>query len=100
MRRDASHEVASLLVCFAYEAHVAEAQVAQPAVDELRRGARGLPAEIAAFDECDRHPMPGRCSGDPGADYPAAHDQKIEVAAGKLLERTGAVRPKRSAHGP
>src|SRR4029077_2110522 len=100
MRRDASHEVAALLVCFANEAHVAEAQGAQPSVDELRRGARGLAPEIPALDERDSHPVPGSSRGDAGTDYPATDDQEIEVATGKLLERTSAVRPKRSAHGP
>ena len=89
VRRDASHQQAALLVCFAYEAHVAEAQVAQPSVDELRRGARGLAAEVAAFDERDREPVPGRGCGDAGADDPAAHDQQIEVSARKLFERDG-----------
>jgi hypothetical protein len=87
-------------VCLAHEADVAEAEVAQPSVDELRRGARGLPAEVAALDERDREPVPGRGCGDPGADDPAAHDQQIEVSAGELFERTGSVRPRLSAHGP
>src|SRR5262249_18611602 len=99
VRRDAGHEMAALLVCLAYEPHVAEAQVAQPAMDELRRGARGLPAEVTAFDERYRKPVPSRECCDSGPDDPATHDQQIEVSAGELLERTGAVRPRRSAHG-
>ena len=99
VRRDAGHQQAALLVRFPYEAHVAEAQVPQPSVDELRRCARGLPAEVAALDERHREPVPGCGRGDAGADYPAAHDQQIEVPAGELFERTGAVRPEHSAHG-
>jgi hypothetical protein len=68
-------------------------------VNELRRGARGLPAEVAAFDEGHREPVPSRGRGDPGADDAAADDQQIEVSARKLFERAGAVRPRRSAHG-
>ena len=52
--RDARHEVAALLVRFAYEAYVAEAQIAQASMHQLRRGARGRTAEVAAFDERDR----------------------------------------------
>jgi hypothetical protein len=92
--------VAALLVSFAYEAHIAEAQVPQPSVDELRRGARGLPTEVAAFDERDGKPVPGRGRGDAGADDPATHDEQVEVSVGQLFERTAAVRPNQSAHGP
>jgi hypothetical protein len=90
VRRNASHEVAALLVCFADEPHVAESQVAQPSVDELRRGARGRATEVAALDQRNRKPVPGRGCGDAGADDPAAYDEQIEVSAGKLFERTGA----------
>jgi hypothetical protein len=68
-------------VCFAYEAHVAEAQVAQASVDELRRGARGLSAEVVAFHERDCELVPGCGCGDACPDDSAAYHQQIEVSA-------------------
>jgi hypothetical protein len=56
MRRDDGHERAPFVVSLANEADVAEPQVAQAAVDELRRGAGSRAAEVAAVDE--RHGEP------------------------------------------
>jgi hypothetical protein len=89
----------ALLVGFPDEAHVAETEVPQPSVDELRRGARRGAAEVPALHERDCEPVPGCGRCDAGADDPTAHDQQVELSARELLERTRAVRPRQSAHG-
>ena len=92
VRRDDAHQVAALLVRLADEADVAHLQVAQAAVDELRRGARRRAGEVAALDERDVEAVRGRRLGDPGADDPAADHQQVEPAAPR------AARPRYAIH--
>ena len=90
VRGDDAHEGAPLLVCLADEPHVAETQVAEAAVDELRGRARRRGAEVALVDERDREPRARRLVGDAGSDDPGADDQQVELAARELLERLSA----------
>ena len=69
------------------EAEVAEAEVAQPAVDQLRRRARRARCEVVALDERDPEPVPGGDLGDAGSDDPAADDEQVEPSRPQALER-------------
>ena len=69
------------------EAEVAQAQVAQPAVDQLRRRARRAGREVVALDERDPEPVPGGGLGDAGSDDPAADDEQVEPSRPQALER-------------
>ena len=69
------------------EAEVAEPEVAQPAVDQLRRRARRARCEVVALDEHDPEPVPGSDLGDAGSDDPAAHDEQVEPPCSQALER-------------
>ena len=71
---------------FAHELDVTEAEVAQPAVDQLRRRARGRRAEVAAVDERDREPGPRSLVRDPGADDPASDHEQVEPPLGERVE--------------
>jgi hypothetical protein len=77
---------APLLVRLADEPHVAETQVAEAAVDELRGRARRRGAEVALVDQRDREPRVRRLVGDAGPDDPGADDQQVELAACELFE--------------
>ena len=91
VRRDDAHQVAPLLMRLANEAHVAHLQVAQAAVDELRRGTRRRAGEVASLDERYVQTVRGRGLGDPGADDPAADHEQVEPARGELLDRCYAI---------
>ena len=69
------------------EAEVAEAEVAQPAVDQLRRRARRARCEVVALDERDPEPVAGGDLGDAGSDDPAADDEQVEPSRPQALER-------------
>src|SRR5438270_886748 len=90
MRRDHPHEQAPLVVRLADEPHVAEPQVPEPAVDQLRGGARRRAAEVALVDERDVEPVRRRRLGDAGADDPAADHQQVELPRAQPLECVGA----------
>ena len=85
VRRDDAHQHAALVMRLANEAEVPELEVAQPAVDQLRGGARRGAAEVAAIDERDSEPDPRRGRGDAGADDPAADDEHVEALGGEPL---------------
>jgi len=68
------------------EAEVTEAQVAQPAVDQLRRRARGARREVVTLDQGDPQPVARGDLGDAGADDPAPHDQEVEPLRLQALE--------------
>ena len=91
VRRDDAHQVAPLLVRLADEAHVAHLQVAQAAVHELRRRARGGAREVAAFDERHVEAVRARRLGDPGSDDPAADHEQVEPPRRELLDRRYAI---------
>jgi len=90
VRRDDAHERPPFLVGFADEPHVAEAQVTQAAVDELRGRARRRRAEVALVHERHRKACTGRLAGDPGPDDPGSDDEEVELAARELLESLSA----------
>src|SRR5262249_9654414 len=66
-------------------------EVAQAAVDELRRRARGRAAEVAPVDERDVEPVARGHLGDPRPDDPAADHEQVEAARPEPLDRLYAV---------
>jgi hypothetical protein len=80
VRRHDREESPPLGMGLANKADISEPEVAEPAVDELRRGARGRAPEVAAIHERDREPGPSRLGGDPGADDPSADHEQVEPA--------------------
>ena len=92
VRSDDLRQHAPLVMGLAHEPDVTESEVAEPAVDELRRRARGSAREVPRLDERDREPEPGGMRGDGSPDDPAAHDEQIEATRGELLDRCGASR--------
>ena len=75
MRREPHHQLA-LDQRLAHEPEVEVLQVAQPAVDHLRRAARGPARPVVALHERDREPARRGVQRDPGAgDAAADHDQ-------------------------
>ena len=92
-KREAVHEVRGdvggqgtpLVVGLAHEADVAEAQVAEPAVDELRRRARRPRAEVARVDEGHRETRAGCVGGRRRADHAPADDEQVERRARERL---------------
>ena len=87
MRRDDLHEQPALVVGLAHEADVAEPQVAQAAVDQLRGSARGARAEVAAVGE--RHGEAGARSlgRDSRPDDPAPDHEQVERPLPEPLAR-------------
>src|SRR4051812_400500 len=81
-----AHEHAALVMRLAHQADVAEAEVPQPAVDELRRGTRRRAREVGLVHERDRHAVRRRSFGDARADDAAANHEQVELARGELLE--------------
>lgn len=75
------------MVGLADEPHVAEAQVAQATVDELRGGTRGAAAEVALVDEGDGEAATRRLRRDPRADDPATDHEQVEPALRELGRR-------------
>ena len=86
VRRDGLEERAALAMSLAHELDVTQAEVAQPAVDQLRRRARGRPAEVAAVDERDREACLRRLVRDPGADDAASDHEEVEAPLRQLRE--------------
>ena len=79
MGRDHAHEEAPLVMRLAHKTDVAEAEVAEPAVDELRRGARRRPGEISFSTSGDLQTVRARRFGDAGADDAASDDEQVEA---------------------
>ena len=86
MRRDDVHQHPPLVVRLAHEPDVAEPQVAEAAVDQLRRGARGRAGEVALVDERDVQPVRRRRLGDARADDPAADHEQVELGRAEPLD--------------
>ena len=61
------------------QAEVEVLQVAEPAVDHLRRAAGGALAEVVALDQRDRIAARGRVEGHAGAGDPTADDDHVEA---------------------
>ena len=90
VRRDDAHQRPPLLVGLADEPHVAEAEVAEAAVDQLGRRGRRAAAEVAPVDERNREPVSRGRLGDAGADDAAADHEQVEAAIAELGDRAGA----------
>ena len=91
VRRDDVHQQAALVMRLAHEADVAETQIAQSAVDQLRRGARRRACEVPLVDERNRQTVCARCLRDARTDDAAADDQQVEVARRQLFDRSYAI---------
>jgi len=78
MRRDDLHQQPPLVVSLANEADVAEPEVAEAAVDELRGGGRGACAEVAAVDESDSEACTRRLGCDSRTDNAASDHEQVE----------------------
>ena len=85
--RDDVHQQPPLGVGLAHQPNVAEAQVAQAAVDQLRRGARRAAAEVPAVDQGDSEPVGSGELGDTGPDDPAADHEQVVSPLAQLRER-------------
>jgi hypothetical protein len=82
MRRDDLHQQPPLVVSFANEADVAEPEVSEAAVDELRGSTRGARAKVAAVDERDGEACARRLGCDSRPDDPASdHEQVVRPLA-------------------
>ncbi len=66
---------------FADEAELELLEVAQAAVDQLRRAARGPGSPVALLDQRDREPAARRVEGGAGADDAAADHDEVEFVA-------------------
>src|SRR5262245_56538317 len=90
MRRDDAAQQPPFAMCLTHETDVPEPEVAEPTVDQLGRGARRGAREVACVDErdCETCPRGMGCGG--GADDAAAHDQQVELAGRKLIQRFAA----------
>ena len=89
MRRETAQEIA-LSRCFEDEPEVSGFEIAEAAVDQLRRAAAGAAREVALVDDehgetAQRRLARDRRAVDPGAD----HDQIEVVAGGAGLGRDG-----------
>ena len=71
----------------AHQAEVEVLQVAQAAVDELRRPARGARREVLALDQGDAVAARRRVERDAGAGDPAPDDDEVVFVLGERLER-------------
>ena len=80
MRRDDAEKRSPLGVRLADELDVAEPQIAEAAVDQLRRGARGGAAEVAAVDERDAEAQARSLARDRRHRDPAADHEQVEAA--------------------
>ena len=90
VRRDDAQQRPPLRVRLPHELHVAEPEVAQAAVDQLRRGARRGAAEIGAVDERDAEPGSRRLVRHPCADDPAADHEEVVGCPRELGARSRA----------
>ena len=78
VRRQLDHQLA-LEQRLAHQAEVEVLQVAQAAVDELRRAAAGARGEVGLLDQRHAVAARGRVERHPGAGDPAADHQHVEV---------------------
>ena len=90
VRRDGPGEGTPLVVRFADEPHVAEPQVPQTAVDELRGGARRARAEVPRVHECHRKPGARGVRGGRRADHSPSDHEQVERRSLECLSRGGA----------
>ena len=79
MRRDEPRQQTTFVMGLPHQPHVAETQVAKTAVDQLRRGTRRAPAEVAGVDERHRQPGTGGVRRSRRADDPATDHEEVEL---------------------
>src|SRR5258706_8440434 len=72
---------------FGHEAELVLLEVAQAAVDQLRRRRGGRAREIGALDEQRRQAAPGCVARDPGAVDAPADDEEVDHSRGTIAER-------------
>ena len=99
MRCDDPRVPAPLAVRLPHETNVAEPQIAQPAVHELRRSARGGAGGVAAIDERDLRTRPRRRPCRRGARRTAADHQHVEPGIRQPLQPFAPRQPARQARG-
>ena len=100
VRRELDHQLA-LEQRLADQPEVEVLQVAQPAVDELRRAAAGPRGEVGLLDERHAVAARGRVERHAGAGDPAADHDDVELAPGQGLDRALAgEHPRRVAAPP
>ena len=84
---------------FAHQREVEQLEIAQAAVDQLRRLGRRGRREVALLDQRRRHAAQGEIARDPGAGHAAADDDHVVLG---ILERPGTIvhRITHSLEGP
>ena len=83
--RDHLHQQPPLVVGLSHQADVAQPEVAEAAVDQLRRGARGPRAEVPAVDKRDGEPGARRLGRDARADDAPSDHEQVECPPPELL---------------
>jgi hypothetical protein len=89
VRRDPKKD-AALVKSFAHQADFELLQVAEPAVDHLRRLAAATGGEVTFLDEGDGHSSQRGIPGDTGSGGAASYDRNVELFATEPLEVRGA----------
>ena len=89
MRRELDHQL-TLQESLAHQSEVEVLEVAEPAVDHLRRSAGGARRVVVALDEGHRVSARGRIERHPGARDPAADHDDVEPLAAQCLESVDA----------
>jgi len=89
--------------CLEHEGELVVLEIAQAAVDQLRRLAAGAAREVALLDHRDQEPAHGRVAGDARAVDAAADDEEVEGGSRQRLRDRRAARAEgalrhRSAH--
>ena len=79
MRRDLLDQEPPLVQRLANQFDVEALEVAQPAVDQLARTARGSRSEVALFDKSHRQAAAGGVEGGATACHTAADDEHVEA---------------------
>ena len=74
----------------AHQAEFVVFEIAQPAMDQLGRPARGVAGQIVLLGQQHRQPAPRGVARDPGTIDAAADDQEIDLLAQLLASRRAA----------
>src|SRR3954469_9679794 len=91
MRRQRRQRQLALVQRLPHQPELELLEVAQSAVEHLRRAARGAGGEIAGLDESDLEPAGGRIQSRARADHTAADDDDVELFASQPLPRKSAL---------
>src|SRR3954466_6729375 len=91
MRRQRRQRQLALVQCLTDQAELELLEVTQPAVEHLRRAARGAGGEIAGLDEGDLEPARRRIESRARADHATADDDDVELFAPESLPRKSAL---------